>query len=390
MNQNKLLGLAVAGCVALGAGWYFGAATRPDRGVAMDTGKLMFPDLAPKLQDARRIEITSKGKVTVIERKDGIWGLADRGGYRVLDSKLRGMLTTLTELRLTEPRTTDPAQFARLGVEDPTAEKEGTANLLRVLDADGKPILSVIVGHRRMRTQGHVPEQVYVRLPGDNQSWLAEGGLQADTDPQVWLDRDVLNIAPATIVKVVAANGESRIEFTRDGEKLKVTVPAEYPKLEDYKIDDVARALESLTFQDVKSDKEPIGEKAGESMFTTADGLEISVTVNRLDKDSWTRFRVTATGVTPTGVTPTGVTAPGTRQADAEKLNAKLAGWAFQTGQWKEKAFIPTLDDLKAPPPEPVPAPAAGVAPAPAPATVSAPAPAPAPASAPPAADPPK
>ena len=385
MNQNKLLGLVVAGCVALGAGWYFGAATRPDPRVAMDSGKLMFPGLAPKLKDARRIEITSKGKITVIELKDGTWGIAGRGGYRVQDSKLRSMLTTLTELRLTEPRTTDPAQFARLGVEDPTAEKEGTANLLRVLDTDAKPILAVIVGHRRMRTQGHVPEQVYVRLPGDNQSWLAEGGLQADADPQVWLDRDILNIAPGTIVKVVATNGESRIEFSRDGDKLKVTVPAEYPKLEDYKIDDVARALESLTFQDVKSDKEPIGEKAGESVFTTAGGLEISVTVNRQDKDSWTRFRVGATGAATTGAAATA--------ADAEKLNAKLAGWAFQTGQWKEKAFIPTLDDLKAPPPEPVPAPAAGPAPGPAPAPVPAPAlapPAPAPAIATPAAETPK
>ena len=348
MNQNRLLAMVVAGCVAVGAGWYFGAATRPDQRVAMDSGKLMFPDLAAKLKDARRIEITGKGKTTVVELRDGIWGIADRGGYRVLESKLRGMLTTLTELRLTEPRTSDPTQYARLGVEDPTAEKEGTANLLRVLDAGGKPIVAVIVGHRRMRTQGHVPEQVYVRLPGDPQSWLAEGGLQADTDPQVWLDRDVINIAHGTIAKVAATNGDSKIELARDGEKLKVTVPAEYPKLEDYKLDDVARALETLTFQDVKSDKEPIGDKAGEAVFSTSDGLEISVTVNRQDKDSWTRFKVTGTEA---------------RKADVEKLNAKLAGWAFQTGQWKEKAFIPALDDLKAPPPAPPPAPEPGQSP---------------------------
>ncbi|MSP00409.1 MAG: DUF4340 domain-containing protein [Acetobacteraceae bacterium] len=350
MNQSKLLGLVVAAVIALAGGWYFGVASRPDQRAAIDTGKLMFPDLAPKLKEARRIEITSKGKITVIELKSGTWGVADRGGYRVLDTKLRGMLTTLTELRLVEPRTTDPAQFARLGVEDPTTEKEGTANLLRVLDADGKPLLSVIVGHRRMRTQGHVPEQVYVRLPGDNQTWLAEGSLQADADPQVWLDRDVINIAHGLIGKVVATKGGDTIELTRDGEKLKVTKPAEYPKLEEYKLDDVARALESLTFQDVKSDKEPIGEKAGEAVFTTTNGLEIAVTVNHLEKDSWARFTVTA---------------PEANKPEAERLNAKLAGWAFQTGQWKDKALIPSLDDLKAPPPEPAAPPAAAEAPKP-------------------------
>ena len=45
-----------------------------------------------------------------------------------------------------------------------------------------------------MRTQGNVPEEIYVRRPDDNQSWLAEGSLQADADPQLWLDRDIMNI----------------------------------------------------------------------------------------------------------------------------------------------------------------------------------------------------
>ena len=62
------------------------------------------------------------------------WGLEDRGGYPVQVTKLRGMLTALTELRLVEPRTTDPAKFGRLGLEDPE-RKDATANLLRVLDA---------------------------------------------------------------------------------------------------------------------------------------------------------------------------------------------------------------------------------------------------------------
>ena len=218
----------------------------------------------------------------------------------------------------------------------PPTDKAGTATLLRVLNGDGKPILSVIVGHRRMRTQGNVPEQVYVRLPGDNQSWLAEGSLQADADPQVWLDRDVMNISHTLITKVVSTKDGATIELTRDGDKLKVTQPAEYPKLEDYKIDDVVRALESLTFQDVKPDKEPIGDKIGEAVLTTSDGLVITVTVNHLDKDSWTRIAVTA---------------PDRNKAEAERLNARLAGWAYETGAWKDKSLVPSLGDLVAPPP---------------------------------------
>jgi len=342
MSQTRLLALVLAAVLAIAGGWYFGTATTSVQHAAMDTGKLMFPDLAARLKDAHRIEITSKGKVTVIELKDGIWGIAERGGYRVQETKLRGMLTTLTELRLMEPLTTDPVQFSRLGLEDPTVDKDGTANLLRVLDADGKPILSVIVGHRRMRTQGNVPEQVYVRTPGDNQTWLAEGSLQADADPQVWLDRDVMNISHELIAKVVATKNSQTLELTRDGDRLKVTKPAEYPKLEDYKLDDVGRALENLTFQDVKKASDPIGDKIGEAVFTTLDGLDIAVTVYHLDKDSWTRITVTA---------------PDRGKPEADRLNTKLSPWAFETGAWKDKALVPSIDDLKAPePPKPEPA----------------------------------
>jgi hypothetical protein len=344
MNQTRLLALVLAAILAVAGGWYFGTSTEPAERASIDNGKLMFPDLTAKLKDARRLEITSKGKTTVIELKNGVWGIADRGGYPVQDSKLHSMFATLTELRLVEPRTTDPAEFSRLGVEDPTGdpkgEKDGTANLLRVLDGDGKPIVSEIVGHRRTRTQGNVPEQTYVRLPGDNQTWLADGGLQADADPQVWLDRDIMNISHTLITKVVATKDGQTVELTRDGDKLKVTQPAEYPKLEDYKLDDVGRALENLTFQDVKTDKEPIGDKVGEAVFSTSDGLDIDVAIYHLDKDSWTRFTVTA---------------PERGKPEAERLNAKLSNWAFETGAWKDKSLVPSIDDLKAPPPAPPP-----------------------------------
>ena len=338
MSQTRLLALVIAAVLAVAGGWYFGTATQPVERSSLGNGKLMFPDLTAKLTDARRIEITSKGNVTTIELKNGVWGVDDRGGYPVLDTKLRGLLTGLTELRLAEPRTSDPSEYARLGLEDPTKDTKGTANLLRVLDGDGKPIVALIVGHRRTRTQGDVPEEVYVRRPDDAQSWLAEGSVQADADPQVWLDRNVINIASKLITKVVASKNSATIELTRDGDKLKVTQPAEYPKLEDYKVEDVGRALENLTFQDVRPINEPYGDKIGDAVFSTSDGLDITVTLYHLGKDSWTRFAVAA---------------PDRGKPAADRLNAKLANWAFETGAWKDAALVPSLDDLKAPPPAP-------------------------------------
>ena len=265
-----------------------------------------------------------------------MWGLADRGGYPVQASKLRGMLTALTELRLVEPRTTDPAQFSRLGLEDPNGKK-GTSNMLRVLDASGKPIVALIVGHRRVRTQGNVPEQVYVRRPDDNQTWLAEGSLQVDADPQQWFDRDIMNIGHARIARVTVTHGDEKLEFARDGEKLVLKSPADHPPLDDYKLDDIDRGLELLTFQDVQTDKDPVGDKIGQSVYTTSDGLAVTATVFKGEKDIWARFAATGRDKT---------------KDEADKLNARLAGWTYQLGSWKQKALVPTLDDLKSAPPE--------------------------------------
>jgi hypothetical protein len=335
IKMRTVIILVVLGVIAIGGGWYFGTAQEPAERESYNTGKLMFPDLAPKLANAARIEIVHQGKTTAIVRHGDVWGLEDRAGYVVQATKLRSMLTALTELRLVDPRTKDPSEFSRLGLEDPNG-KTAESNLLRVMDAAGKPIVALIVGHRRVRTQGNVPEQVFVRLPDDNQTWLAEGSLQVDADPQQWLDRDIMNIDHARIASVAVTIGNDTLDFGRDGQKLALKTPADHPPLDSYKLDDVDRALELLTFEDVQSDKGTVGDKIGQSVFTTDDGLAVTATVFKGDKDIWARFAASGSDKT---------------KDEANKLNARLAGWTYQLGSWKQKALVPTLDELKAPPP---------------------------------------
>ena len=202
MKARTLAILAACGVVALFGGWYFGTRTEPADQAAIAGGRLMFPDLAAKLASVAQVEIRHQDTILVIEKRpDGQWGLVALRGYPVQETKLRGLLTGLTELRLMEPRTANPAEFARLGVEDPTG-KAATSNLLTLVDTAGKPILSVVVGHRRVRSQGSGAEEVYVRLPDQNQSWLAQGSVSADADSALWLDRNIVNIGHDRIASV--------------------------------------------------------------------------------------------------------------------------------------------------------------------------------------------
>ena len=344
MSNRGLIVLVLLGALSLGTGWYFGPGRVPASTHPTEAGTLLFPGLAERLTQARRVEIVHQGKTLVIERRgeapDATWGLADRDLYPVQTSALRGLLTGLTELRLMEKRTSDPAKFARLGVASPDTP-DGTSNLLRVLDSNGKSLAAVVLGHRRVRTQGKLSESVYIRRPDQAQVWLAEGKLAISADPQTLIDRNILSIAPARIVHVVVERGTERLEFVRDGDTMALTVPAGQPLLEPYRLEDVASALDNLTLLEMRRTQEPPASPAlGEAIFTAIDGLVVRVTVFRGEKELWARFVVSG---------------PEAIAAELRALGARLDGWEYQISAWKEKALLPTLEDMKATPKDQAP-----------------------------------
>ncbi len=380
MRARGLVVLCVLGAAAVAGGWYFGTARQPAEQTNVAAGTLMFPGLTAQLGDAARIEITHQGKtITLVRLGDGAespWGLEQRGNYPVQVTKLRAMLTALTELRLVEPRTTDPALYERLGLADATDAK-GSSDLVKVDDKAGKPIAELLVGHRRVRTQGNVPDQVFVRRPGEAQTWLAEGSLEVDADPQLWLDRDVMNIDHARIAGVVVQRGATTLAFAAKDGKLVLASNVTAPKLEDFKLDDLDRGLEMLTFEDVTPDKDAAASKVGDpiatSVFSTTDGLAVHVTLLKGEKDIWARFSASAgdagvgdkavgdkvagdkAAADKSGTETAGAGNAGVASAKdtAARLNARWSGWTFQLGSWKEATLAPDVDMLKAPPATP-------------------------------------
>jgi hypothetical protein len=338
MRLRTGLILAVAGGLAFSGGWYFGPHAVAVPQGSISAGSLAFPGLAARLAKATRIEITEGGKTLALGLHNGVWGIAARGYYPAQQTKVHELLAGLAELRLVEQRTADPAFYARLGVEDPNKPGAG-ADLVRVLDAEGKPLAAIIVGHRSVPTQGGGPDSLYVRLPGEARSWLAEGHLSPQADMQEWFDRDIANIDHGRIASVSVTRegpaGAQHLGFTAKAGKLELTDPAEHPPLEESRVHDIARALELLTFTDVQEAKDIPGQRTGETVFRTKDGLTVTVTGYENGKDFWVELAATGTG---------------TAEAEAKQLSARISGWAYQLGSWKEPAILPTLGYLTAKP----------------------------------------
>ncbi len=326
MNRRALIaGAAAAGAAGIAAALLLGEDDAP----APAQGGLMFPGLAERLAQAAKVEIRRNDAALTLVRRDDRWVIGERNDYPALDSKLRELLTGLTELRLIEPRATDLAGWARLGVDDP-ASNGSTAAFLRVLDGQGRPIAELYIGRRRVRVQGGLPESVYVRRGGETQAWLAEGRVPAEADPASWMDREVANfpaerILGATIRRV----GERPLTVARlePGAPLVITDPADPPSQNRAALDEVMRGLEYLTFMDAVPAAESRGEALGESTFSLTEELRVTVWASKLDQFLFLRLQAEG------GV-------------EATVLNRRWSGWAYQVGVWKEKSFVPTLEDL--------------------------------------------
>lgn len=342
MRPHPALILFAVGLVVLLGGWVLGPGSVPSGQRGTATGRLLFPDLATRLPGAARVEIMHGGKTLALIDKDGTWGVAERAFYPAQQGKLRELLTGLTELRLQEPRTRNPAQLARLGVEDPGAEAAGST-LVRVLDGGGRPLAELIVGHRRTRLQGDSPDTLYVRLPSDPQSWLAEGRLAVDTDPLLWLDRDLMSIDGKRVASVSVTRPGGTLVFGRKDDKLALEQPTGTPPLDPFKVENVGHALEHLSLQDVRPASGAPPTQPARATFTTEDGLVVTATVWPDGKQVWARFGATGTDKT---------------QAEADGLNARLAAWDYQIGDWTAKSLAPRLDDLEAATPKAETAPA--------------------------------
>lgn len=343
MQRRTVLILSSAAAAAIGGAMLLTPVEAPPPSPA--GAALAFPGLAQRLQAAARLEAVRHDGTLTIERRGETWVLPAKGGYPVRQDKVRELLTGLTELRLTEPRTSNPELLDRLGLEDP-ARAGATSTLLRVLDAQGGVVAELVIGRRRVRTQGNVPESAFVRRPNENQAWLAEGRIPVDADPQLWLDRDIANLARERVRRVsIARSGEAPIVIIRSGDpdgRFSLAEPAGAP-VEETSLDEVGRAFEFLTFLDVRPAAEIPGEALGEARFEFSDGLAVLVRPRKEGETIW-------------------VTLAAEGDDEAARLNARWRGWAYQVGQWKEKAFVPRLADLR--PAEQAPQPPADDAPA--------------------------
>ena len=313
-----------------------GQGARPDP----QTDALVLPELRQKLDGVARIALLRAGAKTTLVRWGDRWVVAEKGNYPADGGKVRQALAGLAELRYVEPKTSKAELYPRLEVED-VSQKDAKSTLVTVSDAENDAIGEIIAGKFRVDALGGNTDGLYLRKPGDAQSWLARGTLDLKGDTTAWLERGIVDLPREKVKEVVlTAPDGGTLDIAHDKLEDPLALkgaPADVKPKSDGALMEPTTVLASLTLSDVRPLAElPVpAQDVSHAELTSFDGLTLKLAVFDHDGKSWIHVEASGTG---------------DAEKQAAELNAKLAPWVYAIPDYKAKALRTKLADVTAAP----------------------------------------
>jgi len=326
-----------------------------------------FPNLLSKLGELDAINIQTNSTQFHILKQGETWGLQEKAGYPVPAEKIATVLNGMAGLIKLEAKTDKPELYSRLALEE--IEKAGADTIQVKLKQGQSDFASLLIGKSKPAKTDTGLSEIYVRKPGDAQSWLVLGNLRLETDPLAWLNKTVFQFAPERVQAVTLARSQEKlIRIFKEKAEDTAFQLAELPekaKLETPVIDSLGRALANFTLEDVvKAEGFTFPAEATELQFSSFDGLQITLRVGEQAGKHYATLKaaakaelIAATPEPAKTATPADKPAtdkPAASSADklavAEKeaadLNAKFSAWVYVLPSYQVNNLLPKATDL--------------------------------------------
>jgi len=337
MSRQRFIALIVAAALAISGALYLSAQRNLQRGTH---GTALVPALAGELDTVTALSVRrgSAAPTVTMHEKDGRWTVAERGDYPADVAKVRKLLLALSDAKVVEEKTSNPANFPVIGVEDPSSPT-ATGAEISVTARDGKH--AVIIGKP-------VGGGNFARLSGDNLSYSIEPGISVETEPRFWIDSRLLDVALGGIrsIEVKPAAGPAytvhRVIAAAAGAGTAGAGPAA-PKGEDgFALDGVPpgrkaadsvqlapspTAFSGLTADDVTRVGDIDFSKATVATVTLSDGNAITMTGAAVGDKHWVQLKASKNAA----------------------LDAKAAGRAFDIAGYRYDEVFRPLEQLLVP-----------------------------------------
>jgi hypothetical protein len=310
---------------------------RAAEGLARYTSVTFLPGFAEKARDAARIEIRGHDGSFAVELTPQGWVLPERGNYPADFNELRQTLITLAQLTTIAPKTSRPDWLHYLSLDDPP---RGTGTDLTVKDAHGTVLAHLVFGNVE-ELGGTAGTAVFVRRPGENQSYLAKAVFPLHGAVANWIRRDLFDMAPGRLQEVVVtpANGPGfAVGRATPNDNVSVLRPTvETPNIQ--LINNLGFAVAAFAITDVQPASGFDFTGASQVEARGFDGLAVTLAVVQRNGEYWTQVSA-----------QTAPNAPETVIAEAAAINARTRGWAFRLPPEKGQVLIASLQQLSTPP----------------------------------------
>ena len=361
-GSRSVLILAAVTLVAVGAVVF----VERDSGTVDHAGEVVYPALLAQVNSVERVRVTGREGAFTLARDGDRWVVEEKERYVADPDRVHKLLLGGAGMKRVEPKTGNPDLYPKLWLEDPSGEDSKSVRFV-LENAAGTALADWVLGDSRPSKSDAGRTELFIRVADDPLAWLVEGSVPGGSTIIDWIDRTVARIDRERLrdVEVVHADGAvvavnrpdpADTDFSLQG------VPADRETDSQYRVNDIGRFLEDLRFEDVarSSSLDFAGSVDKRMRITTFDGLRVDVESVMRDGEAWVQLRAEADETlvaTSDADASGGDDAESTKtsgallaledvRAEAERLNARWKGWAYELPSFKRDYIARRMDKL--------------------------------------------
>ncbi|MEM9384424.1 MAG: DUF4340 domain-containing protein [Pseudomonadota bacterium] len=332
----------------------------------------LLPALKPAVNNIDSIRLNAGDQEITLDRGETGWSIRERDGYAAQVGRVRELLLTLAEATVLEEKTSDPENYAALGLASPTT-------VTITSDAfDEAQEVSIGNGARR-------GSATYVRRGNEAPTWLVSGSISAQADTLSWIDPIILDVPGERIQSATITHADGEVVRIEKASPQEIGYDVlDVPEGKELRYDAIANpigsTLATLRLEEVSSAAEgsPLddSELLTNVRYATFDGLILEVQTYdggdaqwltlaaSVDEEQAQRFapsssasETDASSLAEENAAPSEGDEFATLaqvEAEADELNARLGPWVYSVGRYKIEQLTRRMDDLvQDPPPTP-------------------------------------
>lgn len=227
-----------------------------EHGGIPERGRPVFPELKQALNQVSEVQVATATESITIAKHGDSWMVREKEGYPAAMGKVRSTVIGLAELRILEPATKNPEHYDKLGLRDLTVQGSDAAQVT-LRDADGATLAALLIGKRQPSRADSSHDEIYVRKPGQEQTWLAVGRVRPEKAPIGWVDRKILDLDTQRVRQVRITHPDRHTVLLRkadpgDADFRLLGVPKKAELRSQFSVNNIVDTMAHLTLDDVQ------------------------------------------------------------------------------------------------------------------------------------------